>query len=197
MPKGTGVINILVTGVGGQGVLVASEVIARVALAAGLTAKKSEVHGMAQRGGAVVSEVRFGREVHSPLIPAGEVHILVAFEELEALRWAHLVRRGMAAVVSRQRIAPLAVSLGKETYPEDPLATLASMGLRVVPVDALPLAVASGSPKVVNTVILGAVSAQLPFPPALWRKVIAASVPPATLAMNLAAFDAGRRAVAP
>jgi indolepyruvate ferredoxin oxidoreductase beta subunit len=187
--------NVLVTGVGGQGVLVASEVIAKVALAAGLDAKKSEVHGMAQRGGAVVSEVRFGPEVRSPLIPAGEADILVAFEELEALRWAHLVRRGGVAVVSRQRIAPLAVSLGREIYPEDPLGMLASGGLFVVPVDAVPLAVAAGSPKVVNTVILGAVSVHLPFSPAIWRKVIAASVPPATLGMNLEAFEAGRRAV--
>ena len=188
--------NVLVTGVGGQGVLVASEVIAKVAIAAGLDAKKSEVHGMAQRGGAVVSEVRFGAVVHSPLIPTGEADILVSFEEVEALRSAHLVRKGGIAVVSRQRIAPLAVSLGKESYPEDPVALLFALGLKVVPVDALGLAVAAGSPKVVNTVILGAVSTYLPFPAALWRKVLAASVPPTTLVVNLDAFEAGRRAVA-
>ena len=132
--------NIMIVGVGGQGVILASEIISLAALKEGLDVKKSEVHGMAQRGGSVVSNVRFGEKVHSPLISKGEANILLAFEKLEALRWVDHLEENSTIVTNTQRIDPLPVALGKAKYPADVLDKLKETNHKVISVDALNIA---------------------------------------------------------
>ncbi len=187
-----GVTNLVFCGVGGQGVLLASEVAAQVALEAGLDVKKSEVHGMAQRGGSVFSHVRFGERVYSPVIPLGEGHMLVAFEELEALRYAPYLSNQARVMVNTLRVNPITVLSGEATYPRDPVGMLRSRFLHVEAVDALALAVEAGSPRAVNSVMLGLLSRYLPFDPRLWLSVLEARVPARAREINVRAFGLGR-----
>ncbi len=188
--------NILVAGVGGQGVLFASDVIAEVALAAGLLVIKSEIHGMAQRAGSVYSHVRFGPGVHSPIFDRGEGDFLLALERLEALRWQAWLRPGGTAIVNDRRILPVAVALGEIAYPpDDALAEeFARAGQRLILVDAQSIARELGNVRVVNAVILGVLSRYLDadLPPAHWEADIARRVPVRAVAVNLAAFQRGR-----
>jgi len=185
--------NFLLSGVGGQGTLLAADVVALVGVELGLEAKKSEIHGMAQRGGSVVSQVRWGRRVYSPIIPAGEADVLVAFERLEALRYADQIRPGGILLVNDYAIAPISVTSGNDTYPTPEQENAAYAGqLRVYRVPAMEIARQVGPIQVMNVVLLGALSAVLPVDPSVWLGVLARRVPERTLDVNRAAFAAGR-----
>ncbi|HEY5548114.1 MAG TPA: indolepyruvate oxidoreductase subunit beta [Coriobacteriia bacterium] len=186
------VTSVMLVGVGGQGTILAADVLAKVAAAAGLDVKLAEVHGMSQRGGSVDTIVRFGERVFSPTIDAGGADHLVAFELLEAARWLHYCKPLGRLVVNNRMIAPLPVLIGEEAAPTGVEAALAYEG--AVFLDAEEIACVAGSPRSANIVLLGALSVGLPFPVEVWRDVIAARVPPKTVDGNLAAFELGRAA---
>jgi indolepyruvate ferredoxin oxidoreductase beta subunit len=185
--------NILITGVGGQGIITASRVLAEVALLAGWQIKKSEVHGMSQRGGSVESHVRLCADspVYSPLIPAGEADLLVAFEALEALRGVAMTRPDGVLLVDDREIPPMSVTAGPFAYPESPIEMLKGTGRRVVVVPSFELARSLGEPRAANLVMLGAASRLLAFTPGQWREAIGMAVKPKALEINLKAFDTG------
>ncbi|HHE72500.1 MAG TPA: indolepyruvate oxidoreductase subunit beta [Chloroflexi bacterium] len=187
-------LNMLFVGVGGQGILTASDIAAQVGLDMGLDAKKSEVHGFAQRGGVVESHVRWAPSVGSPTCEKGTVDILVAFELLEAARWIDWLRDSGTVVVNRQRLVPMSVSIGDAQYPEEEeiLTALRQRAGQVLVVDALPLAERAGNVRTVNTVILGALSTLLETPPDVWEQAILRRVPPRYRDVNAAAFKLGR-----
>lgn len=184
--------NYLLVGVGGQGTLLAADLVSWVGLAVGLDVKKSEVHGMAQRGGSVTSHVRWGPQVHSPLIAPGAVDYLVAFEQLEAMRYAHWLRPGGAALVNDYRIPPVAVNTGLASYPSSDAqrAAFAAAGCYWL-VPAMCMAEDLGNVRVNNVVMLGALAALLPLDPHAWREVVAQRVPRRYVALNVEAFDRG------
>lgn len=186
------ITNIRLAGVGGQGILVASEVFCDVLLAAGFDVKKSEVHGMAQRGGTVTSDVRFGTKVYSPLIPQGEVDILLAFEEMEALRYLPSLKAGGTVIVNKQRILPSAVASGKAEYPSDIEERLCGHAGKVVLVDGPALALEAGSSRSVNISLLGALSNVLDIDQSIWEAAIAERFKNKGLEANLRAFELGR-----
>lgn len=186
------VTNILLAGVGGQGILLASEILAEAGMLAGFDVKKSEIHGMSQRGGSVVSHVRFGAEVFSPVVPAGEGDILFGFELLETYRYLELLRPGAKVIANDFRIQPPAVLLGQERYPEDLPQRIAARFSDFTLIDGLQIATATGNPRVANTVLLGAVSRYLPIDIAVWQRAVGKMVPARALEINLRAFEAGR-----
>ena len=188
----SGPTSILIAGVGGQGVLLASEVLAEAAAIADHDVKKSEVHGMAQRGGSVVSHLRFGAEVHSPLIPLGGADLLVSFEELETLRYFPWLRAGAFLLVNDQRILPLPVSSGRAAYPADVRGVIAATGLAHAFVDGPGLAARAGNAKAVNSVILGALAHRLRFASEIWEEALRRQLPAKLLAVNREAFALGR-----
>ncbi len=184
--------NILLAGVGGQGILLASEVLSEVCLMAGLDVKKNEIHGMSQRGGSVVSHVRFGEKVYSSIIPEGEVDILFSFELLETCRYLPLLRKDGRIVASNWKIAPPSVALGKQAYPAELTEKIRSQFANTTIVEGLDIALEVGNAKTVNTVLLGALSNMLDFDHALWLTALERMVPPKLLEINLKAFAAGR-----
>ncbi len=185
--------DILIVGVGGQGVLLASEIISEVAMAAGLDVKKSEVHGMSQRGGVVSSHVKFAPKVYSPVIFHGRADILMSFEQAEALRAIDWLRRDGVAIVSRTRLVPAIVTSSKEySYPQDAVAELQSKLERVIPVEADQIARELGDPRLVNTILIGVLSNHLPFTPEQWTEAIRKRVKAKFVDMNLSAFARGR-----
>jgi indolepyruvate ferredoxin oxidoreductase beta subunit len=186
--------NVLISGVGGQGVVLASYVLSRVALAEGYDVKQSEVHGMAQRGGCVTSHLRFGDKVYSSLITSGTVDVLLAFESVEAMRYIHWLRPGGLIVYNAVRVNPSTVSSGAAEYPADIGARIAAAWPNVRAVDANGLAVRAGTAKAANVVMLGAMAASLPFAPGTLEDVVRRSVPPKTVEVNLEAFRLGREA---
>lgn len=191
------VTNILVVGIGGQGVMTAAEMLARTALQQGYDVKKTEVAGMAQRGGIVSSHVRFGAQVYSPHIDPGTADILIGFEAAEALRWLPHLRSSGVAMVNTLRIAPPIVSAGLYAYPDDPLAGLQASGIEVHAFDAGALAEQLGNAKLVNTIMLGAISEHLPFPADALKECIVEgfrAYKPKLAAVNAEAFEAGRSA---
>lgn len=189
-------MNFLFVGVGGQGVLTASDIAAQVGLDLGLEAKKSEVHGFAQRGGVVESHVRWGERVGAPVAEQGTVDILVAFELLEAARWIEWLRPGGSVVVNRQKMAPMSVTVGNAVYPDESalLDALRRRAARVVMVDGLSLAERAGTTRAVNSVILGALSALMETPPEVWEEAVVRRVPPRYAEANRTAFRLGREA---
>ncbi|MCL2790026.1 MAG: indolepyruvate oxidoreductase subunit beta [Desulfobulbus sp.] len=187
--------NILFSGVGGQGILLASELTAHAQLAAGFDVKKSEVHGMAQRGGSVEAHLRYGKRVYSPLIEPGAADILVAFEILEAVRYLPYLHRSSTVVVNTRKILPPAVALGKAAYPENILDELKSHHIKVVPIDAFAVAESVGELRTVNVAMVGAMSNFLAAAPAIFLKVIDRAVKPQFAEVNKKAFSAGRAAV--
>jgi indolepyruvate ferredoxin oxidoreductase beta subunit len=185
------VTNILMAGVGGQGTLLASEILSEVLMQAGYDVKKAEVHGMAQRGGSVVSHVRFGKKVYSPIIPEGEVDVLFGFELLETYRYLPLVKKSGAIVVNSLMIAPPSVALGHREYPADVAAKLQEFVAKVHVVDGLQLAEQAGNSRTVNTVLLGTLSNTLEPTHDQWIAAIKSMVPERFLEVNLKAFDLG------
>ena len=187
--------NILIVGVGGQGVILASELLSEAAMVAGFDVKKSEIHGMSQRGGVVSSHVRFGRKVYSPLIPAGCSDVVLAFEAAEALRWASQVSEDGILVVNTQQIVPTIAYTREYDYPADPVGEAGRIAGRVLPIDGQGIAQKLGNIKAVNTVLLGAISVELPITAEVWESVIRRRVPKGTEELNLTAFREGAQAV--
>ena len=186
--------NFLLAGVGGQGTLLAADVVSLVGMNQGYDVKKSEVHGMAQRGGSVTSHVRWGERVYSSLITPGEVDFLVAFERLEALRYANQLRPTGTLLVNDYRIAPISVCSGNARYPteaDEDGAYEGAIGRRVL-VPAISLAQELGNARVNNVIMLGALSTLLELPPDAWCDVVCGRVPPRFVSLNQRAFEAGR-----
>lgn len=188
------VTNIVLAGVGGQGIILAGKILAEVAFRQGLAVKANELHGMAQRGGSVVSHVRFGPEVSSPLVGVGQADFILALEELEGLRQFHYLKNNGIAIIGQRRIMPAGLE-GQTAYPEEAVQRLINHGFKAVPVPAFELAKKIGTPKVENVILLGALSSYLPWPEAAWAEVIREAVPAKTWEMNLTAFRTGRSSV--
>ncbi|MBI5653508.1 MAG: indolepyruvate oxidoreductase subunit beta [Chloroflexi bacterium] len=187
--------NLLFAGVGGQGVVLASEVLARVAASEGFDVKQGEVHGAAQRGGAVVSHIRFGERVYSPLNLRGRVDLLVAFEQLEAVRWAHYLKPGGVLIINDHRIEPTYLNAAIK-YPANPAEFLASKSFRVVELNATRSARELGNERVSSLVMLGAASKFIPLKDESWQQVLGERIPAKLLDINRRAFAAGRNAIA-
>ena len=186
--------NVSLVGVGGQGILLTSDVLALAAMHAGLDVKKSEIHGMSQRGGSVISQVRFGAQVHSPIIPDGQSDVLVSFERTEALRFAHLAKPGAKILVNDMDRIPVTVSSGLQAPVQDADKRLAAYpGLTLI--DANPLAIQAGNLRAANVVLMGALSAFVPFDEEHWQAALRERIPAKLLDVNLRAFAAGRAAV--
>lgn len=193
------VTNILVCGIGGQGVMTATEILAEAALSLGFDVKKTEVAGMSQRGGVVTSHLRFGEQVLSPQIRTGEADLLVGFEAAESLRWGHMLRPGGVALVNAGRIVPPIVNIGLFDYPDDPVAQMRALGIELYAFDATTLAQQLGNIRLGNTVMLGAMADRLPFPAEVLLEAVLArfrSRKPKLVDVNREAFELGRRAVA-
>jgi len=187
--------NILLAGVGGQGVLLASQIFTSVAIEADLDVKQSEVHGMSQRGGSVTSHVRFGEKVYSPTIDPGEADFLIGFERLETLRNVHCLKAGGTIIYNSMRINPSTVAAGVAEYPGDVPEQILAFGEKTFLVDGLGLAEQAGNTRSSNVVMVGAVSSFLSLPESLWEAKIKELLPPKLVDLNLKAFHLGRAAV--
>ena len=187
--------SIMIVGVGGQGSLLASRLLGNVLLAQGYDVKVSEVHGMSQRGGSVVTYVKYGDKVYSPVIEKGEADAVISFELLEAARCLPFLKKGGHLITSTQQIDPMPVIIGAAKYPENLEDKLRAAGADLVAVDALKLAEEAGSAKASNVVLMGVLSARTGFPEELWQKAIEQCVPPKFLELNKKAFELGRNAV--
>ena len=186
--------NVMIVGVGGQGSLLASKLLGRLLLTKGYDIKVSEVHGMSQRGGSVVTYVRFGDKVYSPVIDKGQADYIVSFELLEAARWLPFLKADGQIVTSTQRIDPMPVITGAAVYPEELVEKMRATGAKVDALDCLALANEAGSSKAVNLVLMGRLSKYFDIPEEEWIRAIEVSVPPKFLEMNKKAFNLGRNA---
>ena len=186
--------NIMIVGVGGQGSLLASMLLGRLLLTRGYDIKVSEVHGMSQRGGSVVTYVRFGDKVYSPVIDQGQADYIVSFELLEAARWTEYLKPGGKIIVNTQKINPMPVVIGAAEYPENLVQKMENAGIDVDAFDALRLAEQAGSSKAVNIVLMGHLSRNFDFTEAEWLEAIEQSVPAKFLELNKKAFTLGRNA---
>ena len=184
--------NIMIVGVGGQGSLLASKLLGRLLVDEGYDVKVSEVHGMSQRGGSVVTYVRFGEKVYSPIIDKGEADFIVSFEKLEAARYAAFLKKDGRIIVNSQEIDPMPVITGAAEYPHEALAHLTDAGIAVDCVDALTPALEAGSSKAVNIVLTGRLSSYLPIAEEKWIEAIRRTVAPKFVEMNIKAFKLGR-----
>ena len=186
--------NIMIVGVGGQGSLLASKLLGHLLLSQGYDVKVSEVHGMWQRGGSVVTYVRYGDKVYSPVIDQGEADFIVSFELLEAARWLPYLKKDGVIVTNTQQIDPMPVITGAAVYPEDLVAKLKASGAKVDALDCLKIAEEAGSAKAVNIVLLGRLSHYFDLPQEAWMASLEANVPPKFLEMNKKAFRLGKEA---
>lgn len=186
--------NMMIVGVGGQGSLLASKLMGRLLLAEGFDCKVSEVHGMSQRGGSVVTYVRWGDKVYSPVIDKGQADYIVSFELLEAARWTEYLKPDGKIVTNTQQINPMPVITGAMEYPQDLVGKMKSKGINVTAIDALALAEQAGSAKAVNLVLLGRLSRDSGFSEEAWMTAIRESVPERFLELNIKAFMLGRDA---
>ena len=184
--------NIMIVGVGGQGSLLASKLLGHLFLTQGYDVKVSEVHGMSQRGGSVVTYVRYGRSVASPVIDEGEADFIVSFELLESARWLPYLKQGGQIVTNTQKIDPMPVITGAMAYPEDLVRKMREAGAKVDAMDCVALAQEAGSVKAVNLVLLGRLSSYFDFPDEVWESAIGACVPERFLELNKKAFALGR-----
>ena len=182
--------NIMIVGVGGQGTLLTSRVLGGIITAAGYDVKLSEVHGMAQRGGSVVTFVRYGDKVYEPIVEEGKADVLIAFERLEALRYAHFLKKDGVLIVNDQRIDPMTVVTGVATYPENIIEDL-SKKYNVIKVNAMDEAKKLGNTRVFNTIIVGVAAKHMDFKKEQWLEVIEKTVPQKTVDINKAAFEVG------
>ena len=185
--------SIMIVGVGGQGSLLASRLIGNVLLQQGYDVKVSEVHGMSQRGGSVVTYVKYGNEVLSPIVCKGEADIIISFEQLESARWLPYLKKGGHLVTSTQMIDPMPVITGVASYPENIIDKIKAQGVDVISVDALELAEQAGNSKASNVVLMGVVSTKMDFDKAVWDKAIEECVPAKFLELNKKAFELGRQ----
>ena len=183
-------LNVMVVGVGGQGTLLTSRIIGKTALSAGYDVKLSEVHGMAQRGGSVVTFVRFGEKVNEPVVEEGCVDILISFERLEALRYAHYLKKDGVIVVNDCRIDPMTVVIGASKYPENIIETL-EKSHKVYKIDGVAIAKELGNSKVLNSVVLGLSAKHIGFTKEQWLDVVKKTVPAMTIDINVSAFEKG------
>jgi indolepyruvate ferredoxin oxidoreductase beta subunit len=186
------VINILISGVGGQGILLASEILSEVLMLAGFDVKKNEIHGMSQRGGSVVSHIRYGKKVYSSIIPEGQADVLLGFELLETYRYLPLVRKGGSVLTNNLQIFPPPVTLGKESYPADIPAKIAEVFPDNILIDGLKLAIEAGNQRTVNVALLGALSKRISIDDSYWEQTLRKMVPAKYLEENLKAFNLGR-----
>jgi indolepyruvate ferredoxin oxidoreductase beta subunit len=191
----TEIVSVVLVGVGGQGILLATQVIARAAMLAGHDVKTNEVHGMAQRGGTVVAQLRFGKKVFSPLVPDGTARVLASLERIEALRMSNFLAPDGLAVVSTQAIIPVTVSSGQASYPADVEQRLRRAFPRLVYVDAIGIAERLCEPRTANVILLGAMSTALPLPEKVWKEAVRQAVKPKFHEINLRAFDEGKALV--
>ena len=184
--------DIILSGVGGQGILSIATVIGKAALKEGLYMKQAEVHGMSQRGGSVVTYVKYGSEVCSPVVEKGEADIIISFEQLEAARYVSYLKKGGHIITSTQQIDPMPVITGAAVYPEDIIGKLKAEGVDVIAVDALALAEQAGTAKASNVVLMGVVSTKMAFDEDVWQKALEQCVPAKFLELNKKAFALGR-----
>ncbi len=185
--------NIMIVGVGGQGTLLTSRILGGIMQNAGYDVKLSEVHGMAQRGGSVVTYVRYGEKVAEPIVEEGQADVLIAFERLEALRYAHFLKKDGVIIVNDQRIDPMPVVTGTAEYPEDILEELAKTH-RVYSIDAMGAAKKLGNPRVFNVIVLGMAARHMDFPKEDWISVVREKVPEKLRDLNVEAFLTGYEA---
>ena len=183
--------SILIVGVGGQGTLLASRLLGNALLSRDYDVKVSEVHGMSQRGGSVVTYVRYGESVSSPIIEQGEADIILSFEALEAARFLPYLKKGGKIIVNTQQIDPMPVVTGNASYPEDILGQIKALGVDVIAADALSLAEQAGSAKAVNVVLIGMLAKQSDIEKQVWLDTVEQTVPPKFLELNLKAFELG------
>ena len=182
--------NIMIVGVGGQGTLLTSRILGKLAINAGYDVKLSEVHGMAQRGGSVVTFVRYGDKVNEPIVEEGQADVLIAFERLEALRYLHFLKKDGVVIVNDWRIDPITVVTGVAAYPEDVIETLKEKR-RAIVVEATAESKKLGAPKAFNIIVLGAAARHMGFEKEDWLRVIETTVPPKTIEVNKQAFEIG------
>lgn len=187
-------MNVLIVGVGGQGSLLASRILGALFIGRGLDTKLSEVHGMSQRGGSVITYIRAGERIDSPLVSEGEADLVISFEALEGLRYAHYLKKGGTLVTSDQEIMPMPVVTGAAEYPKDIWERLNTYGIRVVRFDALAAAEKAGNPKAANVALLGAASHILGGTEEEWESIIRSTVPAKFADVNCKAFAFGANA---
>lgn len=186
--------SVMIVGVGGQGSLLASRLLGNVILAKGYDVKVSEVHGMSQRGGSVVTYVKYGDKVNSPVIEKGEADVIISFEQLEAARWLPYLKKGGKIITSDQKLDPMPVITGAAKYPENLVSKMQEKGIDVTSVDALSLAEEAGNAKASNVVLMGVVSQKMSFEEDVWQAAIEQCVPPKFLELNKKAFELGKNA---
>ncbi len=183
--------SIMIVGVGGQGTLLSSRLLGAVLTSKGYDVKVSEVHGMSQRGGSVVTYVKYGDEVYSPIIEKGEADYILSFEQLEAARWLPFLKQGGKLIVNTQKIDPMPVVIGTAEYPQGVIEAIGAAGADITSIDALSLAVEAGSSKAVNVVLMGVLAAKTDIAYDTWIEAVKATVPAKFLELNLKAFDLG------
>ena len=183
--------SIMLVGVGGQGTLLASRILGNTLLAQGFDVKVSEVHGMSQRGGSVVTYIKYGDKVYSPVIEKGEADVIVSFEVLEAARWLPYLKKGGKLVTNTQQIEPMPVITGAMEYPADIVEKIKAKGIDITALDALSLANEAGSSRAVNVVLMGVISTMMDFPADAWKKALEECVPQKALDINRKAFSLG------
>ncbi|MFZ2539560.1 MAG: indolepyruvate oxidoreductase subunit beta [Oscillospiraceae bacterium] len=183
--------SIMIVGVGGQGTLLASRIIGHAIVQKGYDVKVSEVHGMSQRGGSVVTYVKYGTKVYSPIVDEGEADFIVSFEKLEAARWLSFLKKGGKMITSSQEIDPMPVITGAAQYPCDLIEKTREKSVDILAIDALKLAQEAGSPKATNVVLMGVLSRYMEFSSEIWQTAIEECVPKKFLAINKKAFDLG------
>ncbi|MDD4400883.1 MAG: indolepyruvate oxidoreductase subunit beta [Desulfitobacteriaceae bacterium] len=188
-------LNIMIVGVGGQGTLLASRILGAIAFKMNYDVKVSEVHGMSQRGGSVITYIKFGPKIYSPLIEKGEADIILAFEKLEALRWAEYLKDDGMMIINEQEIAPMPVVTGKAKYPSDIIEKLKQRYKNIFTLDALNIARQCGNLKAVNIVLLGVMAAKTTIAKEVWDEAVKETVPAKVLNVNIEAFNAGYQAI--
>ena len=186
------IINILVCGVGGQGILLASEVLSDAAMRAGFDVKKSEVHGMAQRGGSVVSHIRYGEKIFSPLIKEGEADFLFSFEKMETLRYISMLKKSGTIIINDQKINPTTINIKKSFYPSDIVETCKKFTSEVFLIEALKIAEELGNTKTVNIIMIGALSKFLNISEEIWIESLKSNIKSKFLDLNILAFQKGQ-----
>jgi indolepyruvate ferredoxin oxidoreductase beta subunit len=183
--------SIMIVGVGGQGTLLASRILGTALISNGFDVKVSEVHGMSQRGGSVVTYVKYGSKVNSPIVNEGEADLILAFEQLEAARWLQYLKKDGTLIINTQKIDPMSVIIGNSIYPDGVLDAINKAGAKTTNLDALSLAVSAGSAKAVNVVLIGVMASHMDLNRDVWINAIKNTVPEKFLEMNLKAFDLG------